>query len=427
MNRTSHDERRRLQALDRTALEAWQLRHLNRLLDAILPQNRFYAQKLSGVRRPVASLAELADWPTTCKDDLLPRPGETFAANQTFSRSAYCRLHQTSGTRGRPLLILDTAEDWQWFCDVWQYVLDAAVVQPHDVAFMAFSFGPFIAFWSAHAALTERGCLIVPGGGLSTLGRLELLRASAATLVFCTPTYALHMAEVAQQHGIDLRSTTIRCLILAGEPGGSIPAVRQRLAATWNAQVLDHCGATEVGPWGVGDAAGQGVRITESEFIAEYLRLDGSGPAAPGELSELVLTNFGRAGCPVIRYRTGDLVRPVFEATSENRFVMLAGGVLGRVDDMLIIRGVNLFPSAIEQVLRGFAELGEFRITASKLAEMDQLSIEIEDPLNQPQRVADELRARLSLRIDVRSVPAGSLPRFEGKGKRFIDQRGGSQ
>ncbi len=416
-------ERRQLQSLDRAALESLQLQRFNAMLDVILPTNRFYAKKLAGVKRPVKSLTELADWPFTLKDELLPAEGQRFAANLTYPPETYCRLHQTSGTRGRPLVVLDTAADWRWFVDGWQYVLDSADVQPSDVAFMAFSFGPFIAFWSAHAALVERGNLIVPGGGLSTLGRLDLLQVSRSTLLFCTPTYAMHLAEVAAENNIDLRGSSIRCLLLAGEPGASIPAVRQRIENAWNAAVLDHSGATEVGPWGVGDRTGQGIRVTESQFIAEFIKLDGSGSAANYELSELVLTNLGRYGCPVIRYRTGDLVRPVRGDTDQSHFVMLTGGVLGRVDDMLIIRGVNVFPSAIEQVLREFAEVSEYRMTATKHQSMDQLSVEIEDALDRPQRVAEELRTRLGLRIDVRCVPAGSLPRFEGKGKRFVDRR----
>jgi phenylacetate-CoA ligase len=136
-----------------------------------------------------------------------------------------------------------------------------------------------------------------------------------------------------------------------------------------------------------------------------------------------VITTLGRTGCPVIRYRTGDLVRPTCHHDAENRFVLLEGGVLGRTDDMLIIRGVNVFPSSLEQILHGFPEVVEYRITAEKIGEMDALTIEIEDRLEQPDRVALEIMVRLGLKVAVRSVPIGSLPRFEGKGKRFIDNR----
>jgi len=415
---------RRLESLDPAALDAHQLGKLNALLARVLPLNRFYADKLSGLSTPLTSLDELADIPFTLKDELLDtRPGSSYAANLTYDPHAYTRFHQTSGTRGRPLAVLDTQDDWAWWIDCWDTIFDAAEITDRDVAFMAFSFGPFVGFWSAHDAAVARGCLVIPGGGLTTTVRLEMLRSSQASVVFCTPSYALHLAEVAQQRQFDVGSLNVRVLILAGEPGGSIPAVRARIEEAWRARVFDHAGATEVGPWGFADSSATGLHVNESEFLAEFLSLETGWPAAEGELSELVLTTLGRAGCPVLRYRTGDLVRPIWQHDRRIRYVLLDGGVLGRADDMMIIRGVNIFPSGVEQILRSFPEVLEHRLTAYKAAEMDQLLVEIEDRLDQPARVADELRLRLGLRIDVRCVPLGSLPRFEGKGSRFVDQR----
>jgi phenylacetate-CoA ligase len=429
---TTLEERRRLESLDEVALEQHQLERLNRLLKTILPHNRFYAQKfpqLLGERLeradgPLASLDELAELPYTFKDELLStRHVDGLTANLTYPVERYTRFHQTSGTRGRPLAVLDTPEDWQWWLDCWQFVLDAAEIAPGDRVLMAFSFGPFVGFWSAFDAACARGCLVVPGGGMNTMSRLELLRTVKITAIFCTPSYALHMAEVAAEHQIDVGELEVRQLILAGEPGGSVPAIRGRIEKAWKACVIDHSGATEVGPWGYGDLRGQGLYVNEHDFIAEFLSVETGTPAAEGELSELVLTNLGRTGSPIIRYRTGDLVRPTWQLTGSNRFVFLTGGVLGRADDMMVIRGVNIFPSSVEQILRSFPEVVEYRMTARKQREMDQLAVEIEDRLNDPARVADELRLRLGLKVDVSAVPLGSLPRVEGKGKRFIDER----
>jgi phenylacetate-CoA ligase len=420
----SENERRRLASMDRQALAAHQLRRLNLLLDAILPANAFYAQKLAGCRRPVASLAEFAEWPLTSKDELASADlRDALAVHRTFDRTRYSRWHQTSGTRGRPMAVLDTADDWHWWIDCWQWVLDAAELGPGDCAVMAFSFGPFIGFWSAYEAAAARGCLVVPAGGMNTAARLELLRTSSATAVFCTPSYALHMAEVAAHEHVDLASLPVRRLVVAGEPGGSIPAVRNRIEAAWGATVIDHAGATEVGPWGCGDARGRGLFVLEHEFIAEFRSVASGGPADEGELSELIVTSLGRVGYPAVRYRTGDLVRPVWSHGGATRFVLLEGGVVGRADDMLIVRGVNVFPTAIEQIVRGFPEVVEYRVTVRRVAEMDELSIEIEDRLGDPKRVADELRLKLGLRVDVCCAPLGSLPRFEGKGRRLVDQR----
>jgi phenylacetate-CoA ligase len=429
---TSYDDRRRLESLDGEELDKHQLDRLNWLLKSILPQNKFYSGKLTQLTAdrlqapsgPLASLDELSELPFTFKDELVSsrHPGD-LAVNLTFPVEHYTRFHQTSGTRGRPMAVLDTADDWNWWIDCWQFIFDAAGIEAGDRVLMAFSFGPFVGFWSAFDAACARGCLVVPGGGMSTLARLELLRTCQCTAVLCTPSYALHMAEVAAENQIDVGHLGVRQFVLAGEPGGSVPAIRGRIEQAWEACVIDHCGATEVGPWGYGDLAGRGLYVNESDFIAEFLSLETGTAAADGELAELVLTNLGRTGSPIVRYRTGDLVRPSWQHPGDNNFVFLEGGVLSRADDMMVIRGVNIFPSSIEQILRSFPELIEYRMTVRKLGEMDHLVVEIEDRLNDPQRVAAELHLRLGLRVEVQTVPLGSLPRVEGKGRHFVDER----
>jgi phenylacetate-CoA ligase len=424
MTRDIAQQRRYLEQRDAEGLERHQLGRLNRLLETILPHNRFYAAKLRDVALPITSLDAFEQIPFTTKEELCAGSQTgAMAANRTWAIERYTRFHRTSGTHGRPLVVLDTPDDWQWWIDTWQFVLDAAQVSAADRATLAFSFGPFIGFWSAYDALAARGAMVVPGGGMSTEARLELLRDSQATVVCCTPSYALRMAEVAADRQIDLTKSLVRCLIVAGEPGGSIPAVRERIETAWGASVIDHAGATEVGPWGYSDADRRGVHVIESEFIAEFLSLGSGQAAGDGVLSELVLTTLGRSGSPVIRYRTGDLVRPTHSAKGPNRFVLLEGGVIGRADDMKVIRGVNVFPSSVEQIVRGFPEVVEFRATAYTQGQMDQLRLEIEEQSPCASRVARELEVRLGLRVDIQSVPVGSLPRFEGKAKRFLDER----
>ena len=418
-----YKQRREMERMSGSALTAYQLGRLNQLLAVILPRNEFYADKLANVPHEFESLEQLGELPFTFKEELLGDGRSDFAANRTYPVDRYVRFHRTSGTHGRPLVVLDTADDWQWFVDAWQYVLDTADVTPDDRVMLAFSFGPFIGFWSAHGAAADRGCLVIPGGGMTTLQRIELLMSSHTTVVCCTPTYALRMAEVAHDRDIDLAQSAVRALIVAGEPGGSMPNVRERIETAWGATVFDHSGATEVGPWGYADSDRGGLHVNEAEFVAEFISVQTGEPAVEGELSELILTTLGRYGSPVIRYRTGDLVRPSWNHELPNRFVRLDGGVLGRTDDMMIIRGMNIFPSAIEEIVRGFPEVIEFRITAETAGELDELQVEVEDRLDRPERIAEALQLRLGLRIAVRSVSIGSLPRFEGKGMRFVDHR----
>ncbi len=428
-HRTDRQQRREIQQLDRNSLAAYQLNRMNNLLKSILPENRFYADRVEALGRDphrlkLDSLDAIREFPLTLKSELIDDDSPAgFARNLTYSIDRYCRFHRTSGSRGRPMVVLDTLEDWAWWMETWQYVLDSAEMTAADRVLMAFSFGPFIGFWSAFDAAVERGCLVVPTGAMTTLARLELIETTGSTIVFCTPSYGLHMAEVAHQNKLENVSRQVRKIVVAGEPGGSIPAIRGRLESFWNADVVDHTGASEVGPWGFADPAGRGVYVNEAQFYPEFLSVESGQPASDGELSELILTPLGRAGSPVIRYRTGDLVRPTWQDPQPCHFVLLEGGVLGRSDDMMIIRGVNVFPTAIEQILRSFPEVVEYRMTAFKQSEMDQLKIELEDQLNEPDRIKQELQLRLGLRVEVVCVPAGTLPRFEAKGKRFVDQR----
>ena len=418
------ESRRETRRLRRPLLEAIQLEKLNRQFAAILPQNRFYAEKLAEVPTPLADVNDLGELPFTFKEELIGGSGDSdFAANLTFAPESYVRFHRTSGTRGRPMVVLDTADDWDWWIEAWQHVLDAAELTQADRAVMPFSFGPFIGFWSAFDAATARGLLVAPTGGLSSVARLDLIKSLNANVLFCTPSYALHLSETAEQTQIDPRQLQVEKIIVAGEPGGSVPSIRQRIESNWDAQVIDHSGASEVGPWGFANEQRTGLYVNEADFIAEFISVETGSVAGEGELSELVLTSLGRHGSPVIRYRTGDLVRPSWEHDGDCRFVLLEGGVLSRADDMMIIRGVNIFPSSIEQILRSFPEVVEYRMTAVREGAMDAVRIEVEDRLDDAVRIERELQLRLGLKIHVTVVESGSLPRFEAKGKRFIDAR----
>ncbi|MFM8735935.1 MAG: phenylacetate--CoA ligase family protein [Pirellulales bacterium] len=422
---------RSLHPSPRTAVEALKLERLRRLLREVLPHNAFYAAKLARVSEPagIASLADLADWPFTFKDELVAAAADTGRpANLTWDPSRYVRFHHTSGTHGRPLPVFDTAADWQWWMDCWRVVLDRAGVTAGDRVLVASSFGPYAGFWSGFEAAVDRGAMAIPTGGLTSLARLELIRSLRATVLFATPSYALHLAEVAADAKLDTASLDVRVVIVAGEPGGSVRATRERIAVAWAADVLDHAGATEVGPWGSGDLRGDGLDVIEEWFHPEFLALGSGVPAGPGELAELVLTTLGRSGAPVIRYRTGDVVRPTWASEADVAagacpWVRLEGGILGRTDDMLVIRGVNVFPHAIEEIVRGFPEVVEHRLTVFTRESLDELALEIEDRLDDPARVARELQVRLGLRVAVSTVPIGSLPRFEGKGRRIVDRR----
>ena len=323
---------------------------------------------------------------------------------------------------------LDTMEDWQWMLGSWMQVYRAAQVLSDDVIYFAFSFGPFLGFWTAFDAAAAMGCLCIPGGGASSVHRLETMIRHRATALCCTPTYALRLAEVAEEHGMDLKSSTVRAIIVAGEPGGSLPGVKERISELWGgARVFDHYGMTEVGPAGYQDPTHPHLlRVIDSRFYAEVVDSESGEAVKPGETGELVLTTLGRIGGPLLRYRTGDLVK--LAVPDEEKGVVgfaLDGGILGRADDMIIVRGVNIHPGAIDEVVRSTPGIAEYRVHVDKTSSLPELSIEVElaqdaEDDSPAQQLEEALESTFPLRIPVSVVEQGSLPRPEMKAKRWI-------
>lgn len=402
-----------------------QLARLNAMLARVLPDNTFYARKFGALDLPVAWDAFSA-LPFTTKAELVEDQDTVppFGAIATYQPHEYVAYHQTSGTTGRPLPILDTQESWEWWAECWQYVYAAAGVTAHDRLFFAFSFGPFIGFWSAYAAACRLGAMSIPGGGLDSRSRLRFMESSGATVLLCTPTYALHLAEVAKAEGITLRDGAVRVTLHAGEPGASVPSVRAGIEDAWGASAFDHAGGTEVGAYGFSCEARTGMHVNEAEFIAEVLDPETGRPCAEGSTGELVITNLGRVGWPAIRYRTGDIVSVGTRGCACGRtWLMLPGGIIGRTDDLIILRGINVYPSSIEAIVRTF-EVGEFRLVRTREGAMDALTVEVESSDAVAKGLGRAFRERLGVRIPTRAVAAESLPRFELKARRVVDNRG---
>jgi len=349
-----------------------------------------------------------------------------FGSNLTYRPARYTRFHQTSGTTQQPLRWLDTPESWAGMVESWKEIYGAADATAEDRVYFAFSFGPFIGFWLAFEAAQQIGCLCIPGGGLSTQGRLRAILENRATVLCCTPSYAARLAEAAAQEKLDLKGGAVRVIIVAGEPGGSIPATRRRLEQLWpGARIFDHHGMTETGPVSHECPSQPGVlHVLERAYLAEIITPDGLAAEA-GETGELVLTTLGRTGSPLLRYRTGDLARAGGPCACGRPERALPGGLLGRTDDMIIIRGVNIYPAAVEEVLRGFPEIAEYRVEVRRRRCLLEISVLVEAPAGGAEaetlaaRVQEALHGVFNLRVPVALAPAGSLPRFEMKARRW--------
>jgi phenylacetate-CoA ligase len=423
-----YDER--IETLPRDKLAELQGEKLRAMLAELAQHNAFYSSKwrAAGVDPlAVRKAADLATLPVTTKKELVEDQEDhgPFGSNLTYPLEQYTRFHQTSGTTGNPLRVLDTEASWDWWGTCWAHVLSGAGITSTDRIFLAFAFGPFIGFWAAVEGARKVGALMIPGGGRDSQQRLELMRDAQVTALACTPTYALRLGEVAREFDFDIDAIPVTATIHAGEPGASIPATKRRIEEVWTAKCFDHAGASEVGAHSFEcEVQPGGTHLIESEYIAEILDPETLQPVAPGEKGELVITNLGRWGFPVIRYRTGDVVRANLERCECGRTSMrFDGGVIGRADDMVTVRGVNVFPSAVENIIRKFSEVDEFRITVSMVKQMDEMAIDLELAEGADEQVVEAVKERLyamlGFRPRVQMVARDSLPRFELKAKRF--------
>ena len=419
---------------DRSQIAETQLRKIRSLVGTILPGNPFYARKLAGLdlEQISASLENFrAQLPWTTRHELVRDRLEhpPYGSDLTYALDQYTRCHQTSGTTTVPIRWLDTRESWDSIVGNWLQIFTAAGVTRHDRFFFAFSFGPFIGFWSALDAVLRLGCFCFPGGSMNSQARLQAILDNGITVLCCTPTYAQHLGDVARDKGIDLARSRLRLIIVAGEGGGSIPATRRRIESSWpGATVFDHHGMTEVGPVSYQCPATPGtLHILEHAYLAEVVDPAIGTETAQGEAGELVLTTMDRLGSPLLRYRTGDLVkpRPAGRCACGRYELALEDGILGRADDMVVVRGVNVYPGLVEEIVRGFPEVAEYRVEIDLRHSMAEITLEVEpreasaEGAGVRERLERALQTVLNLRVPVRLLTPGSLPRFEMKAQRW--------
>src|SRR5262245_28141089 len=230
----------------------------NEIREVLIDRNRFYSEQLKRAQRFV-------DIPFTTKEQLVDDQAGNppFGTNLTFPIENYTRIHQTSGTAGKPILWLDTPESWNWWLDCWREVFKGAGVRSGDRVYVAFSFGPFIGFWAAFEAAQRMGLMTISGGGQSTEQRLQSILHREATVLVCTPTYALRLADAAREQGIDMSRSAIRATIHAGEPGASITETRKRIQESFGARTFDHVGMTEMATYGLEHETQSGLHVKE--------------------------------------------------------------------------------------------------------------------------------------------------------------------
>jgi phenylacetate-CoA ligase len=430
----------KIETLERQQLDALQLAKLRRQVAWAQARSPWYGRTLDGFDvSDLRSLDDLRRLPMLTREEWMNSQFEhpPYGEIPAIDGEGAIRIHTTSGTTGKgPLRAIDSRKDWAWIAEMWAYGIWGCGIRPRDTAYIAFGYGSFIGFWGLHYSMEKIGVLNVPGGAQPTESRVRQIVDFGATVVASTPTYALRLAQEASTLGIDLPGSAVSRLILSGEPAGSIPQTKALIEEQWGAKAYDTAGMTEIGTIMVFECARQpgGTHIIEDHVIEEVIDPVSLEPVGYGVRGERVVTSFGRGAIPLLRYRTGDLVCKVPAATCDcgRGFDIYEGGILGRVDDMKIIRGTNVYPRAIEAIVREFPEVDEFQTVITREGVRDEITLRVElkpdwdatrwGPLH------EDLHKRLAvahegLNFRIERAGEGELPRFELKAKRTVDTR----
>jgi phenylacetate-CoA ligase len=427
-----------IETASRAKLARVQTERLREQVQHAYRSSPFYRRKLDAAGVTPAAVRELWDLsrlPFTTKDELKqdqaehPRWGTLLAV--PFEQ--VLRVHMTSATTGRPLAFLDTADDWYGFYHSYARSLYAFGVRASDMVMAAFSYGPWIGYWSGFYAAQDLGACVFPAGGLSTEQRLDALRTYPITVLGCTPSYALYLAEQAARKGIDLaKETKIRITWHTGEPGASIPATKARIEAAFGAQAFDLPGLTEIAAWGFECDARSGVTHVHEDYCYPEVLDEHDRPVGPGGRGELVFTSLYRRAMPLLRYRTRDLVQVSDRPCPCGRSLLgLEGGVLARLDDMKKVRGIIVYPRRVEEIVRTHADVDEFQIVLRRVEGLDDILVRIDpaptlgaaDRRGLEEAVAGSLAVGLGIRVTVELTEPGALPRWDHKARRVKDER----
>ncbi|MBM7853770.1 phenylacetate-CoA ligase [Desulfohalotomaculum tongense] len=423
------------ETMSRSRMQAIQLERLQQTLKNVYENVSFYRQKFDqyGVKpEHCRSLKDLSRFPFTVKTDLRENyPFNMFAV----PKKKIVRIHASSGTTGKPTVVGYTKNDLNTWAELVARMVTMAGVSSDDVAQVCFGYGLFTGAFGLHYGLERVGAMVVPTSTGNTERQIMLMQDFETTAVISTPTYAMHMAEVARKMGVDPARLPIRVGLFGSEAWTE--NMRAEIEKTWHIKATDNYGLSEImGPGVAGECLETcGMHIAEDHFLVEVIDPETGEPLDYGQEGELVITSLTKEALPIIRYRTRDITALNPEPCRCGRTTIRMKKVSGRTDDMLIISGVNVFPSQIESVLLEIDGISShYQIIVTKKGYLDALEVQVEpaeksftghfkDLKELEEKVKNRLAAVLSLRAKVKLVEPGSLERFEGKAKRVIDKR----
>ncbi|TDA67008.1 MAG: phenylacetate--CoA ligase family protein [Clostridia bacterium] len=428
----------RVETMPREELDALHLRRVQAMIRYTYENIPMYKELYGEANTCPEDIQTLQDYidrvPTIDKRDVVtfqqlrPPFGDTVVPG---SEDYMTLRYTTSGSTGIPLqevgFYTDPLNMWTWGWWAWG-------IRPKDIFYFAFPFGTFMGFWSAYFDALVFGAQVITGGGVDTKTRIKQIVELEPTVLISTPTYALHMAEVAREMGIDPAKSSIKFVSTAGEPGPAVPSIRRALEEAWGATAIDMYGISET--WTAHSlhcpVRLNGIHLNEN--ICYPLVVDENGrPVPEGEVGELVLTSYSAVLTPYVKYRTHDLVRWYKGVCDCGRtWVYLDGGVLGRTDNMIVVKGTNVYPTAVQNVLAADADVSEnleIHITSEGLGDQVQIKVEArpqvggESYTRLGQKLEEALREKIGVRLPVEVLAPGTLPRYEMKAKRVFDHR----
>ena len=421
--------------LPRPDLERLQLERLRSTISRVMESVPFYREKLraAGIAADeIRSLDDLRRLPFTTKQDLRDHyPFGLFAVPM----ADVARIHASSGTTGKMTVVGYTLRDIDTWAEICARSLVCAGVQRGDIVHNAYGYGLFTGGLGVHYGAEKLGTTVIPISGGNTKRQIMILQDFGATVLTCTPSYALNMAETMRELGVDPASLKLRVGIHGAEPWSE--AMRREIEKQLNLVALDIYGLSEVMGPGVAMEclAKNGPHIFEDHFMAEVVDPDSGEPLAPGERGELVFTSLTKEAFPVLRYRTRDITALDTAPCSCGRTLARMVRVTGRTDDMLIIRGVNVFPSQIESLLVGLPGVEpHYQLIVDRVGQMDTLEVQVEmteglfsDEVKKlealARRIENDIKDYFGVTCKVKLVEPKSIQRSEGKAQRVIDKR----
>lgn len=420
---------KQLETMKLSELEKLQLKRLRDTLKRVRGHVQMYKARIA--REEIRKLEDVQKLPFTSKSDLRDSyPFKMFAVPM----SRVVRVHASSGTSGKPTVVGYTQRDIETWANLIARCLTMVGVRKGDVFQNAVGYGLFTGGLGFHYGAEKIGITVVPAGTGTTQRQIEMLLDFRVTVIHCTPSYALYIAETARENGVDIGKFALRIGCFGAEPWSD--NTRKELEEALDIKAYDSYGLSEMFGPGVGFECEEqnGLHIWEDHFLVEIV--DSNGDAcAPGERGELVLTSLTKEAMPLIRYRTGDMAMMLEDSCPCGRTSTRISRILGRADDMMVIRGINVFPSQIEHVLMSIPEAGEyFQVIVERKKHLDDLTVKVElsekgftgelkDLERIQNKIAGQLYSALNLRTNIVLVERGTLPRVEGKYKRVIDLR----